>query len=274
MTTPAANDDQLSAAGHANMLEWMRELTRTSGRSGDIVERDGLLLRAGATSSPVHFNGVARLDPEVPGVEVIRRADEWFGSRARGYSVVTSLRDDRDDDLRAAVESAGLVKMGEPPEMALTSSLPQIAPPDGVELAWVEDGAGVERWVTTADLAYQTLGMQPGTFTEAVVDPDRFLDPWVHSVVALVDGVPLATAQVLLSHGIAGIYWVGTVADARGKGLGEAVTRAVTERAFECGAGAVTLQASPQGEPIYRRLGFETICWYQNWARLQPVTAA
>ena len=184
------------------------------------------------------------------------------------------LLEDRDDDLRAAAESAGLVKMGEPPEMVLRSPLDPLAPPDEVELASVADLPGVDRFVTTADLAYQTLGMQPGTFTEAVVDPDRFLDPWVHSVVALIDGVPLATAQVLLSHGIAGIYWVGTVAEARGKGLGEAVTRAVTERAFECGAGAVTLQASPQGEPIYRRLGFETLYRYQNWARLAPVTAS
>ena len=58
--------------------------------------------------------------------------------------------------------------------------------------------------------------------------------------------------MTLSSHGIAGLYWVGTVEQARRSGLGRAVTAAVTNIAFDRGASLVTLQASVMGEPVYR----------------------
>jgi predicted GNAT family acetyltransferase len=83
----------------------------------------------------------------------------------------------------------------------------------------------------------------------------------------------VAAAQTLLSHGIAGVYWVGTVDDARGRGLGEAVTRAVTNAAFDLGARANTLQASIMGEPIYRRMGYETLYSYHSLVRMRAPAA-
>jgi len=101
--------------------------------------------------------------------------------------------------------------------------------------------------------------------------PDRFLAaPNVYSVVAYLDGTPAAAAQTILSHGIAGVYWVGTIEEARGRGLGEAVTRAVTNEAFDRGATANSLQASVMGEPIYRRMGYEEIYRYTTYTRLTP----
>ena len=120
------------------------------------------------------------------------------------------------------------------------------------------------------DRAYSTIGMPVGTVTGAFTDPEPFLVPHVHSVVAYADGEAAAAAQVILSHGISGVYWVGTVDAARGRGLGEAVTRAVSNRAFDEGARAVTLQASPMGEPIYQRLGYETLYRYASLVRLEP----
>ncbi len=92
----------------------------------------------------------------------------------------------------------------------------------------------------------------------------------MHSIVAYLDGEPVAAAQTILSHTIAGVYFVGTVERARGSGLGDAVTRAVTNRAFEAGAGAVTLQASVMGEPIYLKMGYQTIYHYSTFARFEP----
>jgi hypothetical protein len=92
----------------------------------------------------------------------------------------------------------------------------------------------------------------------------------VHTVVAYLDDAPVAAAQTVLSHGIAGVYWVGTVERARGSGLGEAVTRAVTNRAFDRGALVNTLQASPMGAPIYRRMGYETLYDYRGLVRFEP----
>ena len=69
--------------------------------------------------------------------------------------------------------------------------------------------------------------------------------------------------MTLLSHGVAGIYWVGSLERARGRGIGRAVTAAATNRGFELGADVASLQASPMGEPIYRAMGYETICDYR-----------
>ncbi|HVC70673.1 MAG TPA: GNAT family N-acetyltransferase [Acidimicrobiales bacterium] len=89
----------------------------------------------------------------------------------------------------------------------------------------------------------------------------------VIAVVAYADEQPVAAAMTLLSHGIAGVYWVGTVEGARRSGLGRAVTSSVTNASFAHGAGVVTLQASTMGEPIYRSMGYRTLYHYQNWVR-------
>ena len=96
--------------------------------------------------------------------------------------------------------------------------------------------------------------------------------PHLQTVVAYDRDAPVAAAQVLMSHSIAGVYWVGTVDGARGKGLGDAVTRAVTNRAFELGARFVSLQASAMGEPIYRRMGYREIYRYRTHVRFAPPT--
>jgi predicted GNAT family acetyltransferase len=80
--------------------------------------------------------------------------------------------------------------------------------------------------------------------------------------VGYVSGIQSSCALALFSHSIAGVYWVGTARNARGMGLAEACTRAVTNKALERGASTVVLQASKFGEPIYRRMGFNEFTRY------------
>jgi predicted GNAT family acetyltransferase len=69
-------------------------------------------------------------------------------------------------------------------------------------------------------------------------------------------------ALALLSHGIGGVYWVGTVPEARKRGIAPLCARAVTHFCFDHGVRSVVLQASKQGEPIYRALGFAEFTRY------------
>jgi ribosomal protein S18 acetylase RimI-like enzyme len=69
--------------------------------------------------------------------------------------------------------------------------------------------------------------------------------------------------MTIVSHGVAGIYWVGTVDDARGRGLGWTVTATAVNAGFDLGAESASLQASSMGESLYRRMGFETIFNYR-----------
>lgn len=95
------------------------------------------------------------------------------------------------------------------------------------------------------------------------------VQPHVAAFVARLDGVPVAAAMTLVTHGVAGIYWVGTTPEARGRGLAEACTRLATNAGFDLGAQVAALQASVMGEPIYLRMGYREITRYP-WYVLMP----
>jgi predicted GNAT family acetyltransferase len=83
--------------------------------------------------------------------------------------------------------------------------------------------------------------------------------------VAYKDNKPASCAFALLSHGIAGIYYVGTIEAARGIGLAEQCVRAVGNAAFKFGARCVILQASIYGEPVYKRIGYQESTRYLRY---------
>jgi GNAT superfamily N-acetyltransferase len=83
--------------------------------------------------------------------------------------------------------------------------------------------------------------------------------------VAFLDGVPLGCATVFLGAGVAGLYHVGTVERARGRGIGKAVTLAALEHARELGCRVSILHSSAEGEPIYRRIGYREVCRMGHW---------
>jgi predicted acetyltransferase len=74
------------------------------------------------------------------------------------------------------------------------------------------------------------------------------------------DGKPAATSLLFMNSGTAGIYYVSTLPEYRNKGLGFYVTLAAMRAAKDAGYGEVILQATPDGEKVYRRIGFIEYC--------------
>jgi hypothetical protein len=268
----ALDNSSLALLGHLNCIEFCRETARWSGRAGETVEAGGALFFASGSTLPVTLNGAYRIDPRLDPDELIARADEWFAARGRGYTLSTNDRPDNDDnDLLRAGAAAGLADLVHAPAMFIRQ--PVDAPTVDAELRWVSDRAGMDDFIAVSDAAYATLGLPRGEVAASVTEVDRFVAPHIQTVLAYQDDRPVAAAQTMLSHGIAGVYWVGTVEEARGGGLGDAVTRAVTNRAFDLGAAAVTLQASSMGEPIYARMGYEVLYRYTGLVRLEAPKA-
>jgi GNAT superfamily N-acetyltransferase len=77
---------------------------------------------------------------------------------------------------------------------------------------------------------------------------------------AYLNGEAVAAAALFFSGGVAGIYNVATLPQARGQGLGANLMLRLIQDAKSAGYHISTLQSSKMGFSVYRRLGYEQIC--------------
>ena len=265
----ALDDATLVALSDLNHLEANRELARRAG--GITLDEDGLAFWAGAHPLPVLANAVVRTDPRVRPDDVIARGRRFFARHRRGFSVI--LCGAADADIAPACEAAGLFRMGDSPGMVLEHRLPDATPAPGVTIRTVETVADGAEFARVNGEAYATYGMANDVTPAVLGRLDVMHAPHITSVLACVDGVAMAAAMVMLTHGIGGVYWVGTTPSARGKGLAALCTRVVGNVAFDAGARVVVLQASVMGEPIYRAMGYREVTRYPYFVQMAPPEA-
>lgn len=260
-------DSRLQRA-HLNLLDSSRQFFELD--PGAAVEaKPGWLFGAGSSTHPVISNGAFRRDDRVEAGEFVARAKEFFAARERGFSIWVRGDQAEDRDLVAAAEAAGLQLVYEMPEMTRGEELAPPELPPGAELRRLTAVEQASDFWRVATASYASIGFPPEVFAGYTNHAGLLADNVV-AFVALLDDEPVSIAMTMVSHGVAGIYWVGSLEQARGKGLGRAVTVAATNAGFDLGADLASLQASPMGKPIYEALGYETAFDYRMFTSPAP----
>ena len=92
----------------------------------------------------------------------------------------------------------------------------------------------------------------------------------LHPYVARHDGRPAACLGIFDHEGDAGVELVGTIPEARGRGLASRLLLKALADARDRGCTISTLQATRAGYPVYARLGYRDFGRVQMWERRKP----
>jgi ribosomal protein S18 acetylase RimI-like enzyme len=173
----------------------------------------------------------------------------------------------RPEDLGSHLETHGWMLEDEVPGMAidLESLDGSLSSPASLTIERVQDEETLRTW-----LRIMTVGSdipdEGLTLLLELVSKHGFNNvPTVHYYLGILDDKPVATSMLYLGGGVAGIYNVATLPEARRQGIGSALTVAPLLQARALGYRIGTLQSTSMGLNLYRHLGFREYCTFHAY---------
>jgi ribosomal protein S18 acetylase RimI-like enzyme len=168
-------------------------------------------------------------------------------------------------NLGALLQQYGLQPAAELPGMAVDLAAVDSRPATIAGFT-IEEVRTAGRQARGARVARAGTGF-PAVATDALVRMEAGLaDPQYRAqqrYIGLLDGTPVATSALVLHSGVAGIYAVATIPEARRKGIGRIMTVLPLLEARQSGYRVGILQSSSMGYSIYWSIGFRDVCKYR-----------
>jgi len=136
---------------------------------------------------------------------------------------------------------------------------------DDFEIQLVTDSTELKTWVQTFIAGYQIPPEWEANLYNLMNDlglewPNRnYIGYW--------RGRPVATSNIFVGAGVAGIQFVATREEARRQGIGGAMSVAPLLDVQEIGCKIGVLQASDLGKRVYERMGFVQVCQMEHFYR-------
>ena len=245
------------------------------GRAGGGRERDDAEITWVIGGSPIAYHNCvvrADLEPERADAAITESQNLMRTSGVAGsWHVGPSMRP---TDLGTRLEAHGFEGGPEPGMAADLRALPDVEAPTDVRISRVVTDTGLEAYEQVLSLGFGEGPPEAAWVREMYARIGVGDDvPWRHYV-GLAGGDPVACASAFLAAGVAGLYFVCTVPDARRRGIGAAISREALAGTLELGFDVGVLGSSPMGQPMYERLGFREVCAVNvyEWSPFTPPT--
>lgn len=266
VTAVSLPHDLAAPAGRAALLrvmdlncwEMYREIARQCA-GAELFETAAIHLAYGPRGTAFH-NAVMVREP-IDAAAVLAAAERFYRPRRAPWSIW--IRDHADRGLETALLQRGLTPFVTMPGMALLRDPGTVCAPPELAIRACRDEAGRDAFRHVSAAAYATYGAPPEYAADAFARLESVCAPHVQGFVGWQAGEPVAAAAVYVTHGVAGIGWVGCVPAARGRRYAEAVTWAALREGLRRGATLANLQASVMGRAVYERMGFVTPTAYR-----------
>lgn len=168
--------------------------------------------------------------------------------------------------------SAGFVQIGEMSGMAIDLQTFSEPPrPAEFEVLPTVDRSSVERFASTMCAGFEMKDSILEPMTELALAMGFGMEEPLFNYLGMYNGRPVSTSSLYITSGVAGIYNVSTIPEMRHLGFGTAVTTAPLLEAIRRGCRLAVLHSSSMAQQMYRRLGFNTYCYFHQY--LWPATA-
>lgn len=207
------------------------------------------------------FNGVlrARFKPATVDAEIAAALQPF---QARGLPMCWHIGPSSfPPDLGEHLPAHGVQFVETEPGMAMDlHKMPaQVPIPAGLTIVPVNDAAGLSAWLQ----AWASPEVPPAVmanFFAAFMELGFAAESPLRLLVGSRAGIPVSTGAIFCAAGVAAVHHIVTQGDARRQGIGAAMTYHILRQARDAGYRVAVLTASPQGFPIYQRLGFRAYC--------------
>jgi len=229
-----------------------------SGKTGEAV--DALDYVLGNSRAPVaEFNQAFLKRPDYKLTRAIDRMFAYYAHAGVPFRVHVRAESTDACDL---LGQRGLTEKRKLPVMVLDGArCATLQPVSGLEIRRVGSGTADPVLADFQRVSFESFGY-PAKLGPVAMTPELASQPGAQQFVGYIDGEPACCSMLLVTGEMAGIYWVGTLAGFRARGLGAAITAHAVEVGRKLGCTEACLQASDMGAPVYTRLGFRQLRAY------------
>jgi ribosomal protein S18 acetylase RimI-like enzyme len=258
------SSDELLAALDSNMIAFWSAYGRAKGNTLQVTPNVVWFY----TGIPDElFNGVFSANMDRVGVKTtldnLQAKIEELGAPVTWYVGPQS----KPENLGALLEQHGLQPTGEMPGMAIDLELVDDKP-GMITNFTIQKASNAEMQALWARIAavgngFSDTAIDAWVRVEATMtEPEYKAQP---RYIGFMNDTPVATSVLVLDSGVAGIYAVATIPEARRRGIGKIMTVTPLLEARQIGYRVGILQASSMGYSIYKKMGFREVCKYGEY---------